>query len=62
VTHLADAARAAEIDFPFSGVQAVSIGPITSQTLREMGWEPAVEAQVSDIPGLIEAVEQALLR
>ena len=62
VTHLADAARAAEVGFPFPGVLAVSIGPITSQTLRELGWEPAVEAQVSDIPGLIEAVEHALLR
>jgi uroporphyrinogen-III synthase len=57
-THLADAARAAGIKFPFAGVSAVSIGPITSQTLRELGWKPAVEASVSDIPGLISAVVQ----
>ncbi|HEV2487771.1 MAG TPA: uroporphyrinogen-III synthase [Terracidiphilus sp.] len=57
-THLADAARAAGTKFPFAGVAAVSIGPITSQTLRELGWEPAVEASVSDIPGLIEALVQ----
>jgi uroporphyrinogen-III synthase/uroporphyrinogen III methyltransferase/synthase len=56
VSHLADAARAAAIKFPFKGVPAVSIGPITSKTLRGLGWEPAGEASVSDIPGLIEAV------
>jgi len=59
-THLADAARAAGIAFPFAGVRAVSIGPITSQALRELGWEPAVEATVSDIPGLIDAVGRVL--
>ena len=59
-THLADAARAAGIAFPFAGVRAVSIGPITSQALRELGWEPAVEATVSDIPGLIAAVDRVL--
>jgi uroporphyrinogen-III synthase/uroporphyrinogen III methyltransferase/synthase len=61
-THLAEAARAAGVRFPFAGVQAVSIGPITSQTLRELGWEPAVEAGVSDVPGLIDAVVQLLGR
>jgi len=60
VTHLAAAARAAGIVFPFAGVPAISIGPITSQTLRDLGWEPVAEASVSDIPGLIAAVEQAL--
>jgi len=56
VMHLADAARAAGIMWPFADVAAVSIGPITSATLRELGWEPAVEANPSDIPGLIAAV------
>ena len=56
MTHLADAAREAGIAFPFAGVAAISIGPITSQTLRELGWEPAAEANPSDIPGLIQAV------
>ncbi len=60
VTHLADAARVAGLNFPFAGVAAVSIGPITSKTLRELGWMPAVEANVSDIPGLVAAVESAL--
>jgi uroporphyrinogen-III synthase len=62
VTHLAEAARAAGIDFPFAGVPAISIGPITSKTLRELGWEPALEASPSDIPGLISAVAQVLHR
>ena len=60
VTHLAEAARQAGIAFPFAGVAAVSIGPITSQTLRELGWEPAAEASPSDVPGLIQAVARAL--
>lgn len=57
-THLAEAARLAGIAWPLAGVPAVSIGPITSQTLRELGWEPAVEANPSDIPGLILATIQ----
>ena len=34
----------------------VSIGPVTSQTLRESGLEPHVEAKRHDIDGLIEAL------
>jgi uroporphyrinogen-III synthase len=60
VTHLAEAAKRAGIAFPFPSVLAISIGPITSATLRELGWEPASEAKVSDIAGLIEAVAQVL--
>jgi uroporphyrinogen-III synthase len=56
VTRLADAAQAAGIAWPFAGVAAASIGPITSATLRESGWEPAIEANPSDIQGLIGAV------
>jgi len=39
-------------------VSAVSIGPITSETLREFDWEPALEAKVQDVAGLVEAVIQ----
>ncbi len=60
VTHLAEAARQARIAFPFAGVPAVSIGPITSATLREFSWEPAAEASPSDVAGLIAATVQAL--
>ncbi len=61
-THLAEAARMASIPWPFGGIPAVSIGPITSATLRDLGWEPATEADPSDIPGLIAAVAQVLYR
>jgi len=59
--HLAEAARQAGIAWPLAAVAAVSIGPITSQTLVELGWEPAAEAVPSDIPGLIAAVQRVLL-
>ena len=62
VTHLAEAAQRAGIAFPLAGIAAVSIGPITSQTLRELGWEPAAEANPSDIPGLISAAVHLLRR
>ncbi|MGA9783570.1 MAG: uroporphyrinogen-III synthase, partial [Terracidiphilus sp.] len=58
--HLAEAARRAGMQFPLPGVLAVSIGPITSQTLREHGWPPAGEANPHDIPGLLEALTRAL--
>jgi uroporphyrinogen-III synthase len=60
VTHLKEAAEKAGVAFPFVGVRAISIGPITSATLRELGWEPAAEAERSDIAALVEAVEGSL--
>lgn len=39
-----------------TGMAAVSIGPITSQTLRHHGIEPAVEATEYTIPGVVEAL------
>lgn len=56
VIHLSQVARAAGVFFPFAGVKGISIGPVTSATLREHGWVPAAEADPHDIPGLIEAV------
>ena len=41
-------------------IQAISIGPITSATLREMGWEPAAEAEQHDVSGLTKAVARIL--
>jgi uroporphyrinogen-III synthase len=58
VIHLKAATTAADLDWPLPGVAAISIGPITSNTLREQGWEPAAEAEVSDIPGLVKAVAE----
>jgi uroporphyrinogen-III synthase/uroporphyrinogen III methyltransferase/synthase len=60
VEHLADVAKAAGVGFPFAGVAAVSIGPITSGTLREHGWEPEAEAEPHDVAGLIAAVARVL--
>ncbi len=37
-------------------VRLVSIGPVTSATLREHGLEPDVEAAMHDIDGLVEAL------
>jgi uroporphyrinogen III methyltransferase / synthase len=36
--------------------RVVSIGPVTSATLREHGMEPQVEARRHDIDGLVEAI------
>ena len=58
--HLAEAARLAGIAFPFADVPAISIGPITSRILRDLGWPPAAEGDPSEIPGLIAAVKRVL--
>jgi uroporphyrinogen-III synthase/uroporphyrinogen III methyltransferase/synthase len=60
VTHLAEAARQAGIAFPFAGIPAISIGPVTTRTLGDLGWAPAAEAGPSDVPGLIAAVLRTL--
>ena len=36
-----------------------SISPVTSATLRELGYEPAVEAKAYTIDGLVEAMCEA---
>ena len=60
VNHLAEVARTAGIAFPLENVPAVSIGPITSETLRDHGWPPALEAAPHDITGLVEATQRFL--
>lgn len=62
VTHLARAAKAAALAFPLKDVRAISIGPITTQTLRTFSWPPAAEADPHDITGLIAAVTRVLGR
>jgi uroporphyrinogen-III synthase len=37
---------------------SASIGPITSQALRDAGFEPAIEAGVYTVDGLIDAIER----
>ncbi len=61
-SHLKEAAEAAGVGWPLAGVKGVSIGPVTSRTLRELGWEPAAEAEPFDVPGLIGAVVRVVGR
>jgi uroporphyrinogen III methyltransferase/synthase len=39
-----------------AGTRIVSIGPVTSETLREHGLEPNIEAEDHDVDGVIDAV------
>jgi uroporphyrinogen III methyltransferase / synthase len=39
-------------------VATASIGPITSETIRKLGACVSVEAEVSSIPGLVEAIKE----
>lgn len=52
--------RAAGYDRQPEEMLAVSIGPITSETLRDHNWEPAAEADPHDIAGLVAATIRAL--
>jgi uroporphyrinogen-III synthase len=45
---------AAKMERP-EGLRAVSIGPVTTRTLRQHQWEPACEASPYDIPGVVAA-------
>jgi uroporphyrinogen-III synthase len=40
------------------GVRLASIGPITSDTLRQAGFEPDIEATEYTMQGLVEAITQ----
>jgi uroporphyrinogen-III synthase len=42
------------------GIRFASIGPITSSTLRELGFAVHIEAKEYTIPGLIRAIREAL--
>jgi uroporphyrinogen-III synthase len=59
VTNFLNLLREAGVDAPKT-MRAVSIGPITSKTLRENGWEPAAEADPHDLAGLTAAVVRSL--
>lgn len=41
-----------------SGVKLASIGPITTATIRELGLTPTIEAQISNIEGLVERMSE----
>lgn len=59
VTNFFTLLHAAKVELP-SGLRAISIGPVTSRTLREHGWAPAGEAASSDLAGLAAACERLL--
>lgn len=59
VTNFLQLLREADVRTP-NAMRAISIGPITSQALREHGWEPAAEADPHDLSGLIAATVRAL--
>jgi uroporphyrinogen-III synthase len=52
---------AARMQMP-PGLRAVSIGPVTTSTLRRHHWEPAREASRYDIPGVVAACVELLGR
>jgi uroporphyrinogen-III synthase len=57
--HLLDLLKAEGLTLPPQVIRA-SIGPVTSQTLREAGLPPQVEAASATIPALVEALRKAL--
>ncbi len=56
VKHFFQLLRSAGWDALPQGMLVASIGPITTQTLREHGIEPEIEAQTYSIPGLVDAI------
>lgn len=43
---------------PPPGCRIASMGPVTTATLREHGWEPHIEAKLHTIPSLVEAIQR----
>jgi uroporphyrinogen III methyltransferase/synthase len=44
-----------------AGIQIVSIGPITSQSLRDLGLEPTIEATTFNVEGLVRSLTNSSL-
>jgi uroporphyrinogen-III synthase len=44
-----------------SGIRFASIGPVTTATLRELGFNPDIEASEFTIPGLVKALVKAIV-
>jgi uroporphyrinogen III methyltransferase/synthase len=56
-TNFAKIVGEAEVGKILGGVSVASIGPVTSETVRKLGFTVAVEAEESTIPGLVRAIE-----
>ena len=61
VTHLLDLLSTAGLSLP-PAIPRVSIGPITSATLREHGFPPHAEAATASVADLVEAINLLLAR
>jgi uroporphyrinogen-III synthase len=48
--------QAADLTLP-GGIALASIGPITSSAIRELGYEPTLEADEATIPALVDALK-----
>ena len=59
--NLAALLQEAKVEIPKATVMA-SIGPITSQAMRDLGMEPTVEAVEATISGLVAALMSALVK
>lgn len=57
VTHFADLMGESDLSGLLQGKIIASIGPVTSQTIREYGVQPTIEAQEYTIDGLLKAIE-----
>jgi uroporphyrinogen III methyltransferase / synthase len=57
-SHLAQLLGQERLRELLAGVILASIGPITSQTVRALGLDVAVEASESTIPGLVRAIAE----
>jgi uroporphyrinogen-III synthase len=41
-------------------VKLASIGPITTRTLKELGLEPTIQAETSNVDGLVAAIMSSI--
>ncbi len=48
-----------DLQAKLTGAKLASIGPITSATMRELGLNPAVEAEQFNVPGLVKGIIKA---
>lgn len=58
VKHFAKLLRGRSIGEALKGIAIASIGPITSETIRELGLVTTIEAKESTVPGLVRALAQ----
>jgi uroporphyrinogen III methyltransferase/synthase len=62
VKNFVESLGAEHVPQALAGITVASIGPITSQTARELGIAPTVEAKEHTIPGLVQALEEHFRR